>query len=300
VLRINSPVPGRVLITGASGFTGPYLRAALESRGHQVVGVADHARNGLDTTVDLLDAAALDRFLENEPFDYVVHLAALSTVVHDNAADYYRVNLLGALNLLEALARAKLPLKKIILASSANIYGRPARIPVDESAVPAPLNHYGVSKYAMELMARLWFDQLPILITRPFNYSGVGQSPKFVFAKIVGHFRDRAPQIELGNTSVVRELMDVRDVAAIYARLLESKETSEAVNLCAGRGYRVDDVLEKLCTLTGVRLRINRAPALVRGNEIPELVGSPAKLSRLIGEPTFRPLEETLRWMVGT
>jgi GDP-6-deoxy-D-talose 4-dehydrogenase len=291
-------VPGRVLITGVSGFTGPYVRAALERRGHQVVGLADHA-TGADKTVDLLDAAAVGRFLDAEAFDYVIHLAALSFVAHDNASDYYRVNLLGTSNLLEALSRARRPLKKIILASSANVYGRPARIPVDESAPAAPLSHYGVSKYAMELMARLWFDRLPILITRPFNYSGAGQSAKFVFAKMVGHFRDRAPSIELGDTSVVRELMDVRDVAEIYAALLESKATSEAVNLCSGHGYRVDEVLDKLRALTGAAPRVERAPALMRGNEIPELVGSPVKLKAIVPAATFRPLEDTLRWMLG-
>lgn len=292
-------MPGRVLITGISGFTGPYVRAELESRGHEVVGLADHPGNAADKTVDLLDAAALGRFLEGEAFDYVIHLAALSFVVHDNASDYYRVNLLGALNLLEVLARAKRPLKKIVLASSANVYGRPARIPVDESAVPAPLNHYGVSKYAMELMARMWFDRLPILITRPFNYSGVGQNPKFVFAKIVKHFRDRAKEIELGDTSVVRELMDVRDVAAVYASLLESEAAADVVNLCAGQGYRVDEVLEKLRALTGAAPRIQRAAGLVRGNEIPELVGSPTKLKVMAAQATFRPLDETLHWMLA-
>lgn len=292
-------MPGRVLITGISGFTGPYVRAELESRGYQVVGLADHAGNAADKTVDLLDAAALGRFLESEAFDYVIHLAAVSFVAHDNASDYYRVNLLGALNLLEALARAKRPPKKIVLASSASVYGRPAHIPVDESAVPAPLNHYGVSKYAMELMARMWFDRLPILITRPFNYSGVGQSPKFVFAKIVKHFRDRAKEIELGDTSVVRELMDVRDVAAIYAALLESKATADVVNLCAGKGYRVDEVLEKVRALTGAAPRIQRAAGLVRGNETPELVGSPAKLKTMVPQVNFRPLDETLRWMLA-
>ena len=292
-------MPGRVLITGISGFTGPYVRAALESRGHQVIGLADHPKGAADRVVDLLDAAAVARFVEAESFDYVVHLAAVSFVAHETAADYYRVNVLGALNLLEALAGSGKPLKKIVLASSANVYGRPARIPVDEGAAPAPLNHYGVSKYAMELMARLWFDRLPILITRPFNYSGVGQSAKFVFAKIVGHFRDRAPEIELGETSVVRELMDVRDVAALYAGLLESKATSEAVNVCAGQGYRVGEVLEKLRAITGTAPRIKRAAALVRGNEIPELVGSPAKLKTILPQAAFRPLDETLRWMLA-
>ena len=290
----------RVLVTGVSGFTGPYVRAALEGRGYQVVGLADHAAGANNHAVDLLDAAALGAFLEREAFDCVIHLAALSYVVHDNAADYYRVNLLGALNLLEALARSKRPPKKIVLASSANVYGRPARIPVDESAPPAPLNHYGASKYAMELMARMWFDRLPILITRPFNYSGVGQSPKFVFAKIVAHFRDRAGAIELGDTSVVREFMDVRDVAAIYAALLESSAAADVVNLCAGKGYRVDEVLEKLRGITGATPRIERAPGLMRGNEIPQLVGSPAKLKSMIPEASFRPLEETLRWMLAS
>jgi GDP-6-deoxy-D-talose 4-dehydrogenase len=291
--------PGRVLVTGASGFTGPYLRAALESRGHEVIGVSDHAASAADRVVDLLDAAALGRLIDAERFDYVIHLAAVSTVVHDNAADYYRVNVIGALHLLEALARAKQPPKKVVLASSANVYGRPARIPVDESAAPAPLNHYGVSKYAMEMMARLWFERLPILITRPFNYSGVGQSAKFVFAKIVEHFRARAGEIELGDTSVVRELMDVRDVVAVYAALLESPVRSEAVNLCAGKGYRIEEVLEKVKAITGVAPRIRQAAGLLRGNDIPELVGSPAKLRSIVPQAGFRPLDETLRWMLG-
>ena len=292
-------MPGRVLITGASGFTAPYVRAALESRGYQVMGVSDHAGNAADATVDLLDAAALGRLVERESFDYVIHLAAVSHVVHDNAADYYRVNLIGSLHLLEALARARHPVKKIVLASSANVYGRPARIPVDETAAPAPLNHYGVSKYAMELMARLWFDRLPILITRPFNYSGVGQSEKFVFAKIVRHFRERAPQIELGDTSVVREFMDVRDVAAAYVGLLESPVASDVVNICTGTGYRVDEVLDRLRAISGAAPRMQRAQALMRGNEIPALVGAPGKLRAIVPQATFRPLAESLQWMLG-
>lgn len=291
-------MPGRVLITGISGFTGPYLRTALEERGYQVLGLSDKPKRAADQAVDLHDPAAIDRFVEAQAFDYVVHLAAISFVAHERASDLYRVNLLGTVNLLESIVRKQLPVKKIVLASSANVYGRPARIPVEESAIPAPLDHYGVSKLAMELMARLWFDRLPILIMRPFSYAGVGQSPKFVLAKIVRHFRDKANEIELGDTSVVREFMDVRDVAQIYAALLECDAVSEVVNLCSGRGYRLDQVLEELRTLTGTAPRIRRAEALVRGGEIPELVGSPAKLKRILGGPAFRPLAETLRWML--
>ena len=265
-----------------------------------MVGLADHAgRGAADRAVDLLDGGAVRRFLEAESFDYVVHLAAVSFVAHETAADYYRVNVLGTLNLLEALAAGAGKLKKVVLASSANVYGRPLRSPVDESAAPAPMNHYGVSKLAMELMAGTWFERLPILITRPFNYSGVGQSPKFVLPKLVGHFRDRAETIELGDTAVVREFMDVRDVADVYAALLESNAASRAVNLCAGQGYRLDEILEKLRALTGAAPRIERAPSLVRSNEIPHLVGSPARLKSLLPSAAFRPLDETLRWMLA-
>lgn len=291
-------MPGRVLITGISGFTGPYLRAALQDRGYQVLGLSDKPKNAVDRAVDLLDPTAIDRFVEAESFDYVMHLAAISFAAHERAADYYDVNLVGTLNLLESIVRQRIRVKKIVLASSANVYGRPARIPVEESAVPAPLNHYGVSKFAMELMARTWFDRLPILIMRPFNYSGVGQSPKFVLAKIVSHFREKANEIELGDTSVVREFMDVRDVVRIYAGLLECDAASEVVNLCSGRGYRLDQVLDKLRTFTHTAPGIRCAEALVRGNEIPELVGSPAKLKGIVGELAFRPLDETLRWML--
>jgi nucleoside-diphosphate-sugar epimerase len=285
-------VPGRVLVTGLSGFTGPYLRAALEGAGHEVFGPTEHE-------VDLLDKDALGKYLAAQTFDYVVHLAGIAFVAHEEGADFYRVNLVGTLNLLEAIARRKAsPPKKIVLASSANVYGRPARSPVTEEAPPAPLSHYGVSKLAMELMARLWFERLPILVARPFNYTGAGQSEKFVLPKIVAHFRRKAPEIELGETSVVREFMDVRDVAEVYRRLLECPAAGEVVNLCSGTGHRLDGVLETLRRLSGHDLKVRSNRSLVRTNEIPELVGSTGRLSGLIGRLGFRPLEETLRWML--
>jgi nucleoside-diphosphate-sugar epimerase len=290
-------VTGRVLITGDSGFTGSYLRSALTVRGYDVIGLNDN-RNG--KAIDLLDADTLDRFCGTSAVDHIIHLAAISFVAHEQIADIYRVNVIGSLNLLRSLSRQKVCPQKIILASSANIYGRPSRIPVDELAPPAPLSHYGVSKYSMELMARIWFDRLPILIVRPFNYTGVGQSTQFVFAKLVKHFRDRASEIELGDTSVVREFMDVRDVAEIYANLLESAAVSEAVNICSGQGYRLDEIIERLQTTTGLKPLIQRRDALVRVNDIPELVGSPQKLRSIVNRFAFRPLEETLAWMIGT
>lgn len=231
--------------------------------------------------------------------DFIVHLAAISFVAHDDSAELYRSNLLGTLSLLEAAALLKPSVRKIILASSANVYGRPARLPVDESAPTVPLNHYAVSKLAMEYMARLWFERLPILIARPFNYTGVGQNIKFVIAKLVRHFRLGTSQIELGDTSAVREFMDVRDVAEIYARLVESDAVGEAVNICSSVGYSVDAVIERLRILSGQAPRLVRSESLRREQEIPQLVGCSERLKARIGALKFRSLDETLAWMLN-
>lgn len=285
-------MPGRALVTGIAGFTGPHLRRALEAAGYEAFGPAEHA-------LDLTDAAAVERYVAAERFDCVIHLAGISFVAHEHQADIYRVNLLGTLNLLQAIARRGSPPRKIILASSANVYGRPARLPVAEDAMPAPLSHYGVSKLAMEHMARLWFDRLPILLVRPFNYTGAGQSEKFVLAKLSARFRSRAREVELGDTSVVREFNDVRDIAQIYARLLDCPLAGEAVNLCSGIGHRLQHVLQALERLSGHHLEVRASPGLLRANEIPELVGSPARLSGVLGRLSFRPLDDTLRWMLS-
>lgn len=135
---------------------------------------------------------------------------------HADARAFYDVNLFGTLNLLEALtALPELP-RKVLIASSANIYGTPGIEVIDESVCAAPVNHYACSKLAMEHMVRTWFDRFPIVMTRPFNYTGVGQDEKFLIPKIVSHFKRRAPKIELGNLDVSRDFSDVRDVAAAY------------------------------------------------------------------------------------
>src|SRR5687768_12347158 len=234
-------MPGRVLITGIEGFTGRYLRAVLERQGFEVHGITHHEpQEPADSRIDLLDREALSQHVQALRADYFIHLAAITFVAHDDAAEIYSVNVIGSLNLLEAVARAGTPVKKIVLASSANVYGRPARSPVDESTPAAPVNHYGVSKYAMELMAARWFDRLPILLVRPFNYTGVGQDVKFLIPKLVKCFRERSPELDLGDTTVVREFMDVRDVGEAYSHLLLSTGASEHVNLCSGIGHRLD------------------------------------------------------------
>lgn len=279
---------GPALVTGAIGFTGGHLAPLLQAAGYRV-----HPLKS-----DLTDRrAVLDEVASVGP-GCVVHLAAISFVPHADVGEMYRVNVDGTRHLLEACAALAEPPRKLVLASSANVYGVPRGEPVDESAPAAPVNDYGRSKLAMEELARAFFDRLPIVLVRPFNYTGRGQAVHFVVPKLVEAFRARAAELDLGDTSVVRDFSDVRDVAEIYRRLLEAPVRGETVNICSGRAIALAEVIDTLAALSGHRPGVRRSAGLLRAAEIPRLVGSRARLERIVGPPPVRPFAETLQWML--
>jgi nucleoside-diphosphate-sugar epimerase len=149
----------------------------------------------------------------------------------------------------------------------------------------------------MEHMASTWFDRLPIVITRAFNYTGPGQSEQFLIPKIVAHFRRRARFVELGNVEVSRDFSDVEDVVAAYVLLLESGVRSEIVNVCSGRAIALREVLSTMSSLAGYEIGVRVNPDFVRENEIQRLAGDNTKLKRLINFAPSRPFLETLTRM---
>jgi len=287
------------LITGITGFTGRYLLPELQSAGYRVFGTAHHGGSEDEEVypVDLCDREELKRVVADTRPEVVAHLAAISYVGHGDAEAVYRVNILGTRNLLDALAAQPVRPRSILIASSANVYGNAATEVIDESVAPSPTNDYAVSKLAMEHMARLWMDRLPIVITRPFNYTGVGQPLYFLIPKIVSHFRSHARVIELGNTDVARDFSDVRAVAEIYRRLLERGLEGEVFNVCSGKAYTLRDVLRVMAKVAGYEIEVRMNPAFMRSGEVKRLLGSRAKLERWVGSCPVIPLEETLQWM---
>lgn len=281
----------RILLTGVSGFTGRHFQAHVIDRGHEVV----------DLSADLTDAAAVRQAVTQAgPADAVVHLAAISFVGHANEAAFYAVNTVGTSNLLGAFAAlpaAQRP-RKLLVASSANVYGNCERSPLSETQPPAPVNHYAASKLAMEHLAMTFADRLPIVITRPFNYTGPGQEGSFLIPKLVQHFARRAPLIELGNLHVEREFNDVRMVCEAYLRLLDRGTPGQAYNVCTGRMYSLHQVLDMLRSLTGHDLEVRVNPAFVRANEVHRLCGDPSKLIDCIGALPPFPLDDCLSAML--
>ncbi|WP_338063101.1 GDP-mannose 4,6-dehydratase [Wenzhouxiangella limi] len=291
----------RVLLTGSRGFTGVHMARELTSAGWEVVGTGpegEASAAGDFVPADLTVAEQAHDLVQAVQPDAVVHLAAISFVGHGEVDAFYRVNLLATRHLLAALADAPKAPQCLVLASSANIYGNQTEGKLDEQTTPNPANDYAVSKLAMEYMARLWFDRLPIVITRPFNYTGPGQAGHFLLPKIVDHFRRRTDEIELGNLDVWRDFSDVRAVAKGYRGLLEKRPAGQTFNICSGRLFSLREVLAMAEKITGHRMKVRVNPAFVRSNEVEKLCGDPGKLRRLLVDWDNPPLEETLRWML--
>jgi len=289
----------RVLITGSSGFTGRHAVQLLSERGYSVYGLAHTSTGAANELVgNITDKQSLRECVQRIQPDYVLHLAALAFVGYGDLKEFYNVNVIGTLNLLEVLAELAVPPTKIVVASSANIYGAPDHIEIlDEGVSPAPISHYAASKMAMEYLVRTWFDRLPIIITRPFNYTGQGQSSIYLVPKIVTHFKNKAAEIELGNIDVARDFSDVRDVVNAYAQLIESDVQADVFNVCSGKSYALRHIIDCMERIAGYQIEVKVNPAFVRANEIPRLVGDNGKLIRKVGYKPRYSLEETLESM---
>ena len=249
----------KVLVTGATGFTGRHFSSIARDAGYEVYPLK----------ADLTDAAAVaEEVLQVEP-DYVVHLAAIAFVAHGNVDDIYRVNIVGTRHLLHALSLLHVLPKAVLLPSSSNVYGNAKKERLDETTALQPVNDYGVSKLAMEHMARLWMDELPIVITRPFNYTGLNQHPNFLIPKIVGHFIRKESVIELGNIEVERDYSDVRVVCDSYLKLLLTPEAiGQTVNVCSGVAYSLREIVATMENIAGYKINVQGNPKFVRASEI--------------------------------
>ena len=280
----------KVWLIGADSFTGTHLLPSLEKNKYQV----DISEVDITNREQVSEA-----MLRIEP-DYIISLAAISFVPDDGDESIYAVNTFGAQNILAACLKLSKKPKNIILASSANVYGVQKQEQVDENSIPNPVNHYGCSKWSMEQIAQTYSEQLNITITRPFNYTGIGQDSKFLVPKIVEHFIKKTTVLKLGNIDVWRDFSDVRWIIEAYTKLLSRQNQGlTRVNLCSGNLISIREIIDVLQQITDHQITVETDIDLVRKVDIHRQCGNNKKLFELLPNlSSVIELKETLKWMV--
>ena len=287
----------KVLITGIESFTGRHLSLFFKNLGYNVYGTSLVNSSKRVYKCDVTVKEKITEIIKDIKPDYLINLAGISFVAHNNNSDFYRINSVGAINILEACVKAEHKPKKIIMVSSATVYGNQEMEILDESLHCRPSNHYGASKYSMECLCSAYFQKLNILIVRPFNYTGIGQSIDFLIPKIISHYQNNSKTIELGNINVSREFNDVGFVCEAYKRLIESDTKSMALNLASGRGVQLLSVIQHMNKIAKYNIEVLVNQHFVRDNEINSLVGSPNLLFKFIGKVEQKDISITLRDM---
>jgi GDP-4-dehydro-6-deoxy-D-mannose reductase len=286
----------KALITGANGFVGRHLLAHLEDCGDEVVGV--------DRECDVTDLESVHEVLRRTMPDAIYHLAALTHVgtSWSQEVEFTRVNVIGTRNVLECL-RAVVPEAVVIVVSSANVYGvvAPEDLPLIETRAVAPSDPYASSKVGAELVA---LDEVRdhgsrVVIARPFNHIGPGQSNAFVVPAIVNRLLEclevNGDEIVVGDLSVRRDFCDVRDVVRAYRLLVERGVSGEIYNISSGHDVSLQDIANELVSEIAPHIRLVKDSELLRPAEIQVLRGSYEKLHTQTGwEPTI-PLSQSLR-----
>lgn len=288
------------LVTGAGGFVGPHLVDHLRSCDDEVVPVDVH--NG----PDLRDLQAWTETMAGVGPEVVYHLGGWSDVGGSWADPYttFEVNVLGTVSILEAARRAGA--SRVVLISSADVYGTVPvdHLPITEDHPIVPSSPYGASKQASEAAALQYHrgHGLDVVVVRPFNHIGPGQSPRFAAPAFAAQIAaaERAGEggttpLRHGDLSPERDLTDVRDVVRAYRLLAVSGRAGQCYNVCSGRSTAMSDLLETLCALATVPIETEVDPARMRPVEVPTHRGSLAKLTEATGWEPSIPLQQTLR-----
>ena len=300
----------KALIIGSNGFVGSYLSQFLTVRGYKVCGadkgMSCSGESNLSSyhAVDVVDGLSVADLVEAERPDYLVNLAALSSVGASWEAPQLamQVNVVGSVNILEA-CRRYVPDCRILFIGSSEEY-KPSEKPLSELCAIAGDSPYGISKIAQERMARLYVDRFGcnVLSTRSFNHSGPGQSTSFVlpsFCQQVALIQKsgKPGTIEVGNLDVVRDFSDVRDIVRAYGLILEKGQVGEVYNVGSGRGYSLRSLLDTIIGFSAQSIAVHVDEGRFRPVDAPRIVADCTKVYSEFGWQPEISIAESLRAM---
>lgn len=309
----------RLLITGFSGFVSRhFLNYLLENKlSYEVLGVdvnlPKFAMEDYESTlkmsfrqVNLLDKEAVeDMILDFRP-DFILHLASFSSVAYSwqHPADCFCNNTSIFLNITEALRKHDLTKCRVLSVGSSEEYGnvKEEELPLREDMPLVPVNPYAVARVSQEMMAKVLADSygMEIMLTRSFNHMGPYQDERFVIPSFIRRIMDIAEEgktegeIETGDTTIVRDFVDVRDVVRAYHELLIKGRSGEIYNICGGKGVSLAQVVEEIADIVGVKVTTRVNPDFVRPGDNQVVIGSGEKILHDIGWMAQIPLRQTL------
>ena len=307
----------KILITGMTGFAGSFLAEHLLTLPDaQIIGTfhsenslvnVAHMKDTLDLVkVDLQDKDALHALIADKRPDEVYHLAALASpsLSFKNPGETLTNNIAIQVNLFEALRIENLTQTKILIVSSAEIYGIVSSedLPIDENTPLCPTSPYAVSKIAQDYLGLQYFlsYKMPIIRVRPFNHVGPRQAPNFVISSFAKRIVDiekgvTEPILKVGTLDTKRDFTDVRDMVRAYVLLMEKGTPGEAYNIGSGVSHKIEDVLRTMLSFSDKEIRVEKDQELVRPSDNPELLCDCRKMRTITNWEPQIPFEQTLK-----
>jgi GDP-4-dehydro-6-deoxy-D-mannose reductase len=304
------------LITGGSGFVGTYLLKHIiqEAPSSKIIIFSSSIPKNKVLNVDYVtfnmqDTDQLTKYIEHYKPEYIFHMAAMSSVGQswNEPSKSFTNNVNIYLNLLEAVRLTNIHCY-ILSVGSSEVYGRSKefKAPLKETDSLNPISPYAVARVAQEMLSNVYINGfgLKIIMTRSFNHIGPGQDPRFVVSSFINSAVDRKrfksrETVYVGNLSIVRDFVDVRDVVVAYYQLIHQGKIGEVYNICSGKGKSLYEITDLINELNNYPLEFIENVQLFRPDDNPIIIGDNSKIKKTIHWAPSISLEETLLDMIN-